>query len=234
MNKKQAFTLIELLTVITILCLLAAILFPVFSSAKRQALMTQSTSNLKQIGYAWQLYNSDYDENTMPFAIFDDSTNTSIFWWAKYQSGVLDYSQGILSLYTKSKAINQDPLFNNHIMDWIGFNGYGYNYFYLSPQLPTIALAYKGVGLEEISYPSSTIAFGTTALMNQNQVIGNPYFVPSSFGNPTFQARNGAKGLIMWTDIHITTMTPSYANKDNVGYCNTNNDLNSDQFFKLN
>src|SRR6476660_709721 len=55
---RGGFTLIELLVVITIVAILAAILFPVFARAKKSACL----SNMRQIGAAFSLYLSDYDE----------------------------------------------------------------------------------------------------------------------------------------------------------------------------
>lgn len=62
----SAFTLIELLVVIAIVAILAAVLFPVFSAAKRSAKRTTSLDNMKQIGLAAHLYLNDYDD-TLPF-----------------------------------------------------------------------------------------------------------------------------------------------------------------------
>lgn len=68
--KRTAFTLIELLVVIAIIAILAAILFPVFAQAKDAAKKTQSLSNLKQVGTAVAIYNTDYDDTMPPSAYF--------------------------------------------------------------------------------------------------------------------------------------------------------------------
>ncbi|MDR3707462.1 MAG: DUF1559 domain-containing protein [Capsulimonadaceae bacterium] len=64
-NREGAFTLIELLVVIAIIAILAAILFPVFATAREKARQTACASNLKQIGLGYTQYLQDYDE-TVP------------------------------------------------------------------------------------------------------------------------------------------------------------------------
>jgi prepilin-type N-terminal cleavage/methylation domain-containing protein/prepilin-type processing-associated H-X9-DG protein len=59
---RRAFTLVELLVVIAIVGVLAAILFPVFATAREKARATDCLSNLKQLGMATMLYVQDYDE----------------------------------------------------------------------------------------------------------------------------------------------------------------------------
>ncbi len=61
-RNRAAFTLLELLIVIAIISILAAILFPVISSARERAREATCESNLKQIGLAMTQYQQDNDE----------------------------------------------------------------------------------------------------------------------------------------------------------------------------
>lgn len=66
MKKRQhGFTLVELLVVILIILILAALLFPVFARAREKARSTHCVNNLRQIGLAWRQYVDDYD-NQLP------------------------------------------------------------------------------------------------------------------------------------------------------------------------
>jgi prepilin-type processing-associated H-X9-DG protein/prepilin-type N-terminal cleavage/methylation domain-containing protein len=75
MKCRNAFTLIELLVVIAIIMLLAAILFPVFATAREKGRQASCQSNLKQIGIAVDMYNQDYDETQMSYEY-----GSSLYW----------------------------------------------------------------------------------------------------------------------------------------------------------
>ncbi len=65
-KKSNGFTLIELLVVIAIIAILAAILFPVFATAREKARQSTCASNMKQIALGIMGYIQDYDEAYFP------------------------------------------------------------------------------------------------------------------------------------------------------------------------
>jgi prepilin-type N-terminal cleavage/methylation domain-containing protein len=60
-KKQNAFTLVELLVVMTIIAAVAALLLPALSLAKFQARNIQCKNNLRQIGLAIEIYVSTFD-----------------------------------------------------------------------------------------------------------------------------------------------------------------------------
>ena len=81
-SRRRGFTLIELLVVISIIAILAALLFPVFARARESARKIQCLSNVKNIAMAFQIYLTDYDrfppDETDPAALsyFNASSGT--------------------------------------------------------------------------------------------------------------------------------------------------------------
>lgn len=66
-TKAQAFTLLELLTVIAIIAVLAALLIPITGAVRTTARTTQCTSNLRQLAAAGHLWIAD-NKGRMPDA----------------------------------------------------------------------------------------------------------------------------------------------------------------------
>lgn len=66
-KRSRAFTLVEILTTLAIIMVLAGILLGVLNSGRARARVTSCASNLSQIGAALLLYVGDHDEQLPPF-----------------------------------------------------------------------------------------------------------------------------------------------------------------------
>ena len=93
-HRSRAFTLIELLEVVAIIGILAAILFPVFARARENARRSSCMSNLKQMGLGMMMYVQDYDE-TFPAWYYNNPSTQ--YWWQLIQP------------YTKSEQLFRCP-----------------------------------------------------------------------------------------------------------------------------
>ncbi len=76
MKALRAFTLVEMLVVIGIVGLLAALLLPVLGRAKTQAHAATCRNNLRQWGLATQLYATEYNDFLVPEG-FENPTSMS-------------------------------------------------------------------------------------------------------------------------------------------------------------
>ena len=70
MRKRLAVTLVEVLIVIGIILVIAAIVFPVFSAGREKSMEIRSISNMQQIYVALEIYRSEY--NGIPVGKMED------------------------------------------------------------------------------------------------------------------------------------------------------------------
>ncbi|MDR3708246.1 MAG: DUF1559 domain-containing protein [Capsulimonadaceae bacterium] len=135
----KAFTLIELLVVIAIISILAAILFPVFATAREKARQTACLSNEKQIGLAMIQYAQDYDE------FFTGGTNP-------YGSG--EGWAGTIYPYVKAAkvfACPSDTSFNGAVCS------YAYNYNFSIPASQGNPKGFIALSMAQLSACSKTV-----------------------------------------------------------------------------
>ncbi len=105
----RGFTLIELLVVIAIISILAAILFPVFASAREKARQTTCLSNIKQLSLANLQYSEDNDEAYVRVKQFSLNGAANPQTMETPQEGPYLMWAGILAPYTKSNGILSCP-----------------------------------------------------------------------------------------------------------------------------
>lgn len=107
-DARRAFTLIELLTVIAVIGILAALLFPAFSAVKRHALINHATTEMAQLETAIDRYKAAY--GFYP----PDNTNSPVFNQLYYElTGTTNLAAGIFETLDSSSTItNANNFFN--------------------------------------------------------------------------------------------------------------------------
>lgn len=103
-QRPNGFTLMELLVVISIITVLAALLFPVLATVRQQARRTVCLSNVRQIAAAQALYLQDWDERFPHW--FQNSPPRP------EPLGPYTYWTERLQPYMRSEAILHDPGFS--------------------------------------------------------------------------------------------------------------------------
>ena len=75
-NLRPGFTLVELLVVIAVIAILAALLLPVLSRSKSRAAQTTCANNLRQLQLGWLLYANENNDFIAPNAVGLDHGRT--------------------------------------------------------------------------------------------------------------------------------------------------------------
>ncbi len=166
----RAFTLVELLVVIALIALLAAILMPVLAQAREVGRKSACAQNLRQLALANQLYAQDYDGYYVPAA--PEFLRDQRRWFGvRNRQGRFEPRDGPLVPYMKDGgALRRCPSFETPIGFDIGTGGYVYNDVGVGSRLWFIGYteglpAFDGSLAEwEIAKPSETAMFADGAL----------------------------------------------------------------------
>lgn len=171
-RQKQAFTLIELLIVIAIIALLAAILFPVFSRARENARRASCQSNLKQIGLGLIQYSQDYDEiliadwyGPQPFDYTDPSTTANArYKWYDAAQPYVKSEQIFMCPSATGKPANPYVFFEKLTASTDDYGSYAIVHGYgANVDGRTPPVSHPGVGIEQLVKLAAVEAVSTTA-----------------------------------------------------------------------
>lgn len=156
-SPKSAFTLIELLTVIAIIGILAAILIPTVGAVRKRALKSQCASNLHQLGMALNLYVND-NRQFLPDGTVD---NANLQWLStRHRDALLSYGMTFEMLYCRGNETYTNANMTQANRIKVGGNGIPIGYIYLPGTVysatdqtgRTVASKYKETRYSKINY----------------------------------------------------------------------------------
>jgi len=198
---RGAFSLVELLVVVAIIALLAAILFPVFSRARENARRSSCQSNLRQIGLGALQYTQDTDETLFRSfygAATADSDATTNYKW-----------MDAIFPYVKNEQVfvcPSDSSMTYHFRDGKNYGSYGLNGAYNAIGSPYKAPRSSNsllVSWNQIVVPSETVwvCDGANAPSLFNPGGSQGFYWPTPASNPTISNSSPDSYKISWSAI---------------------------------
>lgn len=216
--RTSGFTLLELLLVIAIIAILAAILFPAFAQAREKARQTQCVSNLRQLAAAWQLYAEDYDEVACPsYNKFCISANACIGngndAWDFHLVAAGNWQTGLLGTYTKDGRIHGCP--DNpfsHDPSQRPYNGYAYNATYIGGDYALPQGDDPPCTLAQISLAAQTTLFADAGYTTNGPPLAEnflraPSETPSYLNSGQVHFRHLRQASVACADGHVHAQT---------------------------
>lgn len=211
-----AFTLLELLCVMGVIALLAAVLLPVLAQSRHSARRVACANNLRQLGLATQMYWDDHEGRAFVYrGAYTNGGDVYWFGWLQRWDGhnegrrAFDVTQGALYPYLQGRGVEVCPAFD---YGWRLFKpkatgasyGYGYNRELSGRQVATL------------TRPAELIVLADAAQVNDFQPPASPeqpmleefYYVSALEPKPTAHFRHRHWANALFADMHVATERP--------------------------
>lgn len=203
--RSRGFTLMEMLVVIAVIGILAALLLPTLSSAKARARRTTCLNNLKQINLGVHLYADDHND-----VLTLVSTNTSPSVWTDYKNWI----KGYVGLTGPSSP--QDALFAcpadiyNYEGDYFEYKPVGLHtqlrydyssYAFNAGNIRDVANRYPGIAgrkLTSIKNPTKTVLVTEWTALDPYSWHENQRVPPDQDG------MSGSRNVVSFVDSHVS------------------------------
>ena len=241
--RKKAFTLVELIVVISIMSLLMAILVPALARATQQGKAIACMSNLRQLSFAAQSY-TEASDGYYPMAYIWNHEDTSITCWnwdfkPVVKDGVETIEPGILWEGEMIERIQQCPAFKGDA-NWSKdpFTGYNYNSSYIGGSgvitdgVPVLELSIMSSKAEWVKKPAECAIFGDGGYTDGKKELANKFMRSPLTGklDESFWGRYaGTQGYrhlgktnIAYCDGSVSSTRQLYAETDQSGKNNIN------------
>ncbi|MBU6400111.1 MAG: ABC transporter substrate-binding protein [Verrucomicrobia bacterium] len=214
-----AFTLVELLVVVAVISLLAALLIPTLVRSQESARRAQCAGNLRQLGLATRMYWDDNGDHC--FRWTRGPTNGGMLYWFGWLGPgpegqrPFDPTQGALFPYLGAGKVRLCPSLDYALAQFKlkadgAAYGYGYN-FYLSAPLDK-----SPVSLLTIKYPTDLALFADAAQVNDFQapasrthpLLEEWYYVDTNASYPNGHFRHAGTANVAFCDGHVADKRP--------------------------
>ena len=229
-QRAKAFTLIEVLVVISIVALLMAILMPALAAARSQAREVVCSSNVRQLVLANTGYATENRGFYVP-AASDMWNNSGRHRWHGIRDALgepFDPRKGPLVSYLSDGRVKRCPAATDLVtgQSWSvnfeqGCGGYGYNMVYLGSRLWQEGYSYSNTEayartttMSEVARPGETLMFADTAFYQHSRYlieysfavprywVSNGRILSHSAPSPSIHFRHRARANIGWADGH--------------------------------
>ena len=213
-NQNSAFTLVELLLVIAIIGILAALLLPALTQSRQKAQQIQCIGNLHQLGLGIQ--NFVADNHAYPSGIAGTNSDHPGPWYIQLQSGGFDISKPRTNFVSESvwrcpsARLNTDP-HSRGIPVSYGYNVYGSlaignptNALGLLGHFVSFSALFKPIKESEVVAPTDMMAIG-------DSFVGGVFFTRQDLNyldrNGAASSRHQGKANVVFCDGHVESST---------------------------